>query len=95
MDTQILLNKLTQAVTFKFKEDKTAPGITLSCLKKGFYCSVVRYDGAFAKGKQVVCSARGDTLEQAIQAVAKEFVTSVKAQPDPLQELDILVRSNQ
>ena len=94
MDTSILLDKLTKAVSFKFKEDKTAPGITISLLKKGYYCSVVRYDGAFAKGKQVVCSARADSLHGALQDTAKLFLTTAKVAPDPLQELDSQLRKS-
>lgn len=94
MDTQVLLNKLTQAVSFQFRDDKTSPGVTVSALKKGFYASVVRYTGAIAKGKVVVCSARGDTIDQALEGVAKEFLVKVNAQPDPLQQLDTLVRKS-
>ncbi len=94
MDTQVLLNKLTQAVSFQFKDDKTSPGVTVSALKKGFYASVVRYTGAIAKGKVVVCSARGDTLDAALEGCAKEFLVKVNSQPDPVQQLDTLVRKS-
>lgn len=93
MDTQVLLDKLTKAVSFKFNEDKTAPGVTVSSLKKGYYCSVVRYSGAFAKGKVVVCSAHADTLDGAIEMAAKLFLTQVAVTRDPLQELDAQLRS--
>lgn len=94
MNTQVLLDKLTQAVSFQFKDDKTSPGITVSALKKGYYASVVRYSSAFAKGKTVVCSARGDTLDQALEGVAKEFLVKINVQPDPVQQLDTLVRKS-
>lgn len=91
MSTELLMDKLTNAVSFKFKEDKTAPGVTVSRLKKGYYCSVVRYSGAFAKGKQVVCHARGDDLHTAIKTLAITFV-ALTAQPrDPVQELGVLL----
>ena len=93
MNTQVLLDKLTKAVSFKYKEDKTAPGITISALKKGYYCSIVRYSGAFAKGKVVVYAMRGDSLDQALESLAKEFLSGSKVAPDPVQELDNLVRS--
>lgn len=90
-NTDQLMDKLTKAVSFKFREDKTAPGVTISALKKGYYCSVVRYSGAFAKGKQVVCHARGDDLPTALKSLANTFV-AVSAQPkDPVQELGDLV----
>ena len=87
MNTEELLDKLTNAVNFKFKEDKTAPGVTVSKLKKGYYCSVVRYDGAFAKGKQVVCHARGDGLTGTLLSLAQKFVATNTAPKDPVQEL--------
>jgi hypothetical protein len=52
---------------------------------------VVRYSGAFAKGKQVVCHARGDDLGTALKSLANTFV-AISAQPkDPVQELGDLV----
>jgi hypothetical protein len=90
-NTDNLLDKLTNAVTFKFKEDKTAPGVTVSRLKKGYYCSVVRYSGAFAKGKQVVCHARGDDLHTTIKTLATSFVAMTAQPRDPVQELGELL----
>lgn len=88
MNTEVLLDKLAKAVSFKFKDDKTAPGVTISVLKKGYYCSVVRYSGAFAKGKEVICSAKANTMATAIEETAKLFLTKVLPVRDPLQELD-------
>jgi hypothetical protein len=91
MSTDQLMDKLIKAVSFKFKEDKTAPGVVVSALKKGYYCSVVRYGGAFAKDKKVVCHARGDDLPTTLKSLANTFVT-LSAQPkDPVQELGDLV----
>jgi hypothetical protein len=92
MTTDQLMEKLTDAISYKFREDKTAPGVTTSRLKKGYYCSVVRYDGAFAKGKQVVCSARGDSLTSALKSLAASFVTVAAEPKNPVQELDELVK---
>ena len=94
MNTQVLLDTLIKAVSFKYKDDTTSPGVTISRLKKSYYCSVVRYSGSFAKGKVVVCKAEGNTLDDALQNLAVTFLSSAKVQPDPLQELDTLVRSN-
>ena len=94
MDTQVLLDKLTKAVSFQFKDDKTSPGITISSLKKDYYASVVRYSEAFAKGKMVVCSWRGATLDQALEGCAKEFLMKINSQPDPVQQLSNLVRKS-
>ena len=86
-----IMDKLTEAVSFKFKEDKTAPGITISKLKKGYYCSIVRYAGAFAKDKEVVCNARGDNLSTALMSLADTFVKMNAMPKDPIQELNDLV----
>jgi hypothetical protein len=93
MNTDVLLDKLTRAIAFKYREDKTVPGLTVAALKKGYYCSVVRYSGAFAKGKVVVCSARGNTLSTALKGVAEKFLTTAKVAFDPLQELGEIVRN--
>jgi hypothetical protein len=95
MNTEQLMDKLTKAVSFKYATDKTAPGVTVASLKKGYYCSVVRYDGAFARGKVVVCSAKGETLPLALKELANKFV-GISAQPkNPMQELGDLVESAQ
>jgi hypothetical protein len=94
MDTQVLIDKLTKAISHKYREDKTAPGLTVSALKKGYYCSVVRYDGAFGAGKKVVCKAKADSLNGALQDVASQFLSLVSQPKDPLQELGELVRGS-
>ena len=90
-NTQALLDKLTKAISFTYAGDQTAPGLTVSALKKGYYCSVVRYDGAFGAGKTVVCKAKSDTLDGAIQEVAKQFLKLSSAPKNPVQELGDLV----
>jgi len=57
-DVSQLIDKLTNAVSFKFKDDATSPNLTISKLRTGYYCSVVRYSkqGA-AQKKVVVCKA--------------------------------------
>lgn len=88
MNTDQLMDKLVKAISYRYAEDKTSPGVTISALKKGYYCSVVRYDGAFAKGKQVVCTGRGVTLEAALQDVANTFMATMSPLPkNPVQEL--------
>jgi hypothetical protein len=91
MNTQALLDKLTKAISYTYQDDKTAPGLTVSALKKGYYCSVVRYDGAFGAGKVVICKAKADTLDAAIQDVAKQFLSLSPAAKNPVQELGELV----
>lgn len=91
MTTDQLMDKLTKAVSFRFRDDKTAPGVTVSALKKGYYCSVVRYGGAFAKGKEVVCKARANDLPSALKELATKFVAMSVQPKDPVQELGDLV----
>jgi hypothetical protein len=93
MDTQVLINKLTKAISHAYKDDHTAPGLTISALKKGVYCSVVRYDGAFGKGKSVLCSVKADTLPQALKEITNKFLQLSNRPKDPVQELSELAQS--
>lgn len=94
MSTEVLIEKLTKAVAFAHKNDKTAPGLTISILKKGYYCSIVRYDEAFGKGKVVLCKATASTLEEALTTVAKNFLATSKPVTNPVDDLsDFLVVS--
>jgi hypothetical protein len=92
MSTEQLVDKLTKAISYKYKEDKTAPGLTVAALKRGFYCSVVRYGGAFGRDKKVVCNAKADTLDKALKDVATKFLNLNDSPKDPVQELDDLVK---
>jgi hypothetical protein len=92
MNTDQLMDKLTSAVSYKYKDDKTAPGVTVARLKTGYYCSVVRYDGAFARDKKVVCNARGDNLTSALSNLATTFLSMSSTPMDPIQELALLVK---
>lgn len=93
-NTEQLIDKLTNAVSYRFREDKTAPGIVTSRLKKGYYCSVVRYDGPFARDKKVVCNARGNDLPSALKELANKFLAMTVQPKDPVQELDDLVKKS-
>jgi hypothetical protein len=90
-DVSQLIDKLTNAVSFKYAEDATSPNVTISKLRKGYYCSVVRYakSGAVQK-KVVVCNAKADTLPDAVRNVVNAFLKIAQPQPDPLSELDKL-----
>lgn len=94
MNSDQLMDKLIKAVSYRYVEDKTTPGVTISSLKKGYYCSIVRYDGAFAKGKVVLLAAKGDTLSLALTELASKFVALNKQSLNPIQELDELVNHN-
>lgn len=91
--TEQLIDAITQAVSYKFREDKTAPGLTVSALKKGYYCSIVRYDGPFARDKKIVCKAKADSLQEALRSVADQFLNNDQAPKDPVQKLDALLRT--
>jgi hypothetical protein len=95
-NVQELIDKLASAISFKFKEDGTSPNLTISKLRHGYYCSVVRYaKGTPApKNKVVVCKFTGDTLESAVKGVVSEFLKVAKPEPDPVQELDSLSKSS-
>jgi hypothetical protein len=90
-DVTQLIDKLTNAVSFKYAEDATSPNVTISKLRKGYYCSVVRYakSGATQK-KVVVCNSKADNLEDAVKGVVTAFLKVAQPQLDPLHELDKL-----
>jgi hypothetical protein len=88
MNTEILIDKLTKAISHAYRDDKTAPGLVVSALKKGYYCSVVRYENAFAKGKVVVCKAKSSVLEVALADLANQFLDLQSSPPiDPISDL--------
>lgn len=85
----VLLDKLTKAIAFAYKDDKTAPGVTVAALPTGqYYCSVVRYDGAFAKGKKVVCGSTASTLGEAVRQTANDFLSKKSVVKNPVDELN-------
>ena len=94
-DTQELIDKLTVAISYKFKEDGTSPNLTISKLRHGYYCSVVRYPkgSTLPKGKEIVCKAEASTLEAAVKGVAKAFLDVAKPAQDPMQDLSNMVRT--
>lgn len=94
MNTQLLINKLILAISYQYHEDKTSPNLTISALKKGYYCSIVRYSGTFGSSKEVVCKSNRDTLDAAVQDVANQFINRFYFPKDPLQELAEFIREN-
>lgn len=91
-DTLELINKLTNAVSYKYKEDATSPNLTISKLRNGhYYCSVVRYaKSGGSQKKVVVCKSETPNLEDSVKNVVNAFLKIAQPQPDPLQELDKL-----
>lgn len=91
MKEQELIEKITKAVSFKYREDPTAPNVTISFLNNGYYCSIVRYTGAFSSGKKVLCKAQNASLEVALKDIANQFLLIAARSQNPLQELSELV----
>lgn len=90
-NVQEVIDKLTNAISYKFKDDGTSPGLTISRLKQGnYYCSVVRYPSGGAaskKNKVVVCKAEASTLEDAVKSVAVAFLVHADYKPNPIEAL--------
>lgn len=88
-DTFQLIDKLVSAVSFKFKDDGTSPNVTISKLRHGYYCSVVRYTEAKGKKnvKVVVCNAQADSLEKAVTQVVASFLKIAQPETNPLLDL--------
>lgn len=89
-NVQEVIDKLTNAISYKFKDDGTSPGLTISRLKQGqYYCSVVRYPSGAAskKNKVVVCKAEASTLEDAVKGVAVAFLVHADYKPNPIEAL--------
>lgn len=96
MTTEQLIDKLTKAITFTYKADPTAPGLTVSSLKNGeFYCSVVRWTGTGKTAKKnVVCKARSNSLDGTLKSLAQQFVSLSQRVKTPLDELGDLVQTH-
>jgi hypothetical protein len=94
MSNDQLMVKLTNAVSYKYRDDKTSPSVVVSALKKGYYASVVRYGGAFAKDKKVICKASGPDLATTLKDLATKFVALNPQPKDPVQELGDLVSTS-
>jgi len=97
VNVQEVIDKLTNAISYKFKDDGTSPGLTISRLKQGqYYCSVIRYPsgGSSLKHKVVVCKAEAGTLDAAVKAVAQAFLIHADHKPNPIEELAELTGLN-
>jgi hypothetical protein len=90
--TEQLIDALIQAISYKFREDGTAPGLTISALKKGYYCSIVRYDGPFADNKRVVVKAKANNLYDALLDVTNQFLNTNNPPKNPIQVLNSLLK---
>lgn len=71
----MLLQELIQSVVLKYPDDPSAPSVVLSWLedRQRWYASAVRYTEKFGRGKVVMCSATGESLEEALMLLASEL----------------------
>lgn len=84
--TANLLDKLTQAVSFKYP-GKVAPGVLISHLpNKQYYVSILQY-GSNHMDKKVMHSAKHESLEHALKTVTQEFLRKNRPQTNPVEEL--------
>ena len=84
MNVELLMKKLTAAITYSFPTDGTAPGLVLSSLKDGrSYASIVRYIGA---DKIVVKNAYGSCFKDCLLELAR-YVENLDKQKNPIDEL--------
>lgn len=95
MNTEVLFEKLTKAVSFLYAEDPTSPGVLVSSLRNGeFYVSIQRFKKSGGKDKVIVFKTNNTSLRNALLGAAS-FLTSQK--PDsvnPLDELKQLTRED-
>lgn len=96
MSTQQLIDKLTKAITYQYKADATAPGLTVSSLKNGeYYCSIVRWTGTGKTAKKsVVCKARNSSLDNTLKELAQQFLSLNQRIKTPVDELGDLVQTH-
>jgi hypothetical protein len=92
MSTEILLEKITKALAFKYPGDRMVPGVTIANLKNGeFYVSIVRH----CPNKKVIVKTRNYSLNEALKVVAADLLlldgTTVK---NPVDELADLITKN-
>lgn len=96
MSTQELVDKISKAISFKYGDDASSPGLQVSFLKKGpnkdkFYVSIVRYGKAFGKDKAVLCASTSPVLDEALQDVAVKFLSIDPVQETPIDQLNSLI----
>lgn len=73
IDDTFDMSSFARAVSAKYRSDALAAGLVVACLHDGtFYASVARYPNADKK-KLIVCSARGDSLVDAVEKLANEW----------------------
>jgi hypothetical protein len=83
-----LIDKITSAILFKYKGDPSNPSLLISKLDNGhYYCSIVRYDEKYGRGKRVMSSASNLHLATALKEVAKKNLSEDQT-VTPVKELE-------
>ncbi len=88
-----MITLITNAIQFKFKTDKTAPGLTIAKLKnEEIYVSVVRYNAPFGKEKKVEYKSRSKDMMSALCDIARQITGEVNV--NPVDQLSRFLRVN-
>lgn len=88
-----LIELITQAIAYKYPNDATRPGLTISYLKNNrFYCSAVRHR-VEGKTKVVVCKAFNSSLEGALKELSEKLLRDVRPK-NPLDHLSEFVNKD-
>lgn len=91
VNAEVLLEKLTKAVSFQYP-GKCAPGVITSWLpSKEWYVSITRYEDGHAD-KQVMHKTRNKSLQVALQDISRQLLASVVRERDPLDELNFALK---
>lgn len=87
MSVSGMINLITDAIQYKFADDKSAPGLTISKLKNGdVYVSVVRFGSYFGKDKMVEYKARSTNLMTSLMDVACQIIED-QEETNPIAQL--------
>lgn len=87
LTVESMINSIVEAIQYKFADDKTAPGLTISKLKnEDFYVSVVRFGSYFGKEKMVEYKARGNGLMNVLMQVADQIIQD-QEETNPIVQL--------
>lgn len=86
MDTQTLIDKIIKAISFAFKTDGTAPGLTIAWIShnKSYYTSIIRWING---EKDVVCTSADEKLNTALKLLIKRFLEKNPSPINPIEEL--------
>ena len=93
MDTELLLDKLTKAVTHQYSNDSSCPSVIVSYIKGSYYCSIVRYTRPYGEGKQIVCHLTAGTIGEAIKRVSCRWLEQTGVNLNPIEDLRISLQA--